>query len=206
MSKIWKKDLGQEGSGNYGATNAFRAWGSKGFAIVFILDMMKSISAALVIWFLAILIGKIIISDETIIFLELTLAIPFAIVFVMIGHTYPLYFGFKGGKGVACSFGLIIVINWIFALIAISCFGVILKITKKMSAASIFGTLIGGILLLFQPLMYSTQAYVLVPGWSLMWSIWPGVFITVMIVEIKHIPNIKRMIRGEELSIGNENK
>ncbi len=208
MSKIKKEDLGSFGSGNFGSTNAGRAWGASGFALVFALDVSKSIVAGIIIWMIAASLPTI--ADNTYkqqsLTLTLYMAIPLALVFVSIGHAYPLFFKFKGGKSVATSFGLIILINWVMATVAILVFLLILKTKKNMALASMIGTALGGALLMFVPYFYISDAYLIVNPWSLMWTIWPATFVVVLLVELKHIPNVSRMIEGKELLLRNERK
>ncbi len=206
MSKIKKEDLGSVGSGNFGSTNAWRAWGAIGFALVFSFDVLKSIIAGIILWIIAAefasLAGSI--EKQQSLTLSLYMAIPLSLIFVSIGHAYPLFFKFKGGKCVATSFGLIILINWVMAIIAILVFLVILKTTRNMALASMTGTAIGGALLMFVPFFFIGKAYLVVAPWALMWTIWPATFFVILIVELKHIPNVLRMIQGEELLLKNE--
>ncbi|MBP3329596.1 MAG: glycerol-3-phosphate 1-O-acyltransferase PlsY [Clostridia bacterium] len=90
---MYKKDIREYGSGNAGATNAFRVFGKIAGVIVLILDMAKSFI------YLMVLKQKF---DETSLIL-----LAWAGLFVVVGHIYPLFFGFKGGKGVSATGGTI---------------------------------------------------------------------------------------------------
>ena len=90
---MYKKDIREYGSGNAGATNAFRVFGKITGVIVLILDFMKSMA------YLLVLENKF---DETNMIL-----LAWAGLFVVIGHIFPVFFGFKGGKGVSATGGTI---------------------------------------------------------------------------------------------------
>lgn len=92
VGKIWKVDLRQHGSGNLGTTNALRVLGKKAGAVVFIGDILKSV--------IAFLICRAIFRDEW------NLAGVYGSVGAVLGHNYPFYLKFKGGKGIAVMIGM----------------------------------------------------------------------------------------------------
>lgn len=92
VGKIWKVDLRQHGSGNLGTTNALRVLGKKAGALVFIGDILKSV--------IAFLICRAIFKDHA------TIAGLFGSVGAVLGHNYPFYLHFKGGKGIAVMIGM----------------------------------------------------------------------------------------------------
>ena len=114
-------DIREKGSGNAGTTNMLRAVGKKAAAITLICDILKGVVAIII----AIILGKII-SDSN---KELLLQI--AGISVVLGHTFPIFFGFKGGKGVATSLGILLMSNWKIGLICLV-FALILMILTKM--------------------------------------------------------------------------
>lgn len=197
LSIAGSKDLGTEGSRNFGATNAGRVYGVKGFAAVFIFDMLKAVFAALI--FTAILTQGTFSkegweSDPEYFFYYAS--IPLAMVWVVIGHSFPIYFGFKGGKGVATVFGCVIVLNWVFAIIAISIFAATILITRWTSLGSIFGTLAGVALVVFAHKAFYDAAGVVLFFWTYSWlnilsALFLGLFITV-----RHRHNLLRMFKG----------
>ncbi|WP_341226371.1 glycerol-3-phosphate 1-O-acyltransferase PlsY [uncultured Arcticibacterium sp.] len=120
-----KVDVREFGSGNAGATNSLRVLGKKAGLAVLIIDMLKG--------FLAIFIAKKILGSD-----ESTLIIVgFAAV---IGHLLPIFAGFKGGKGIATSFGVILALNPYGALVCLVVFAIVLTFSKYVSLASLMGS------------------------------------------------------------------
>lgn len=120
---IKKVDIRNYGSGNPGATNAIRVFGTKFGMTVLIIDALKGVLAIAVPKFLF---------GSTDVAAELLVGI-----FAIIGHNYPFYMGFKGGKGVAASIGIILMIDWRAFLIAGIPALIILVVTRTMSVASL---------------------------------------------------------------------
>lgn len=189
LSLLGSKNLGENGSKSFGATNAGRVYGTKGFIMVFVFDMLKSFVAV------AVCMGLVNSNDE----LFSTYWISIAMVFVIIGHCWPIYFGFKGGKGVASAFGCVLVLNWIFAIVAISVFVAVKIINGWTSNASIVGVSVGVFLAIFiHPLFIYGDAHILVFDWSLAWTTVIAAFVVGFISIARHWPNIKEMIDGEK--------
>lgn len=146
LSKIiGKKDIRESGSGNAGATNMLRTYGKKMGVITLLLDVAKGIACVLLtILYLKYLnnMQEIIGGDSDYVYYlyRLSLSLPYiAGVCVVLGHNFPIYFGFKGGKGVATSLGVVLMLDWkaglIVAVIAIA----IMAITRYVSLGSIIG-------------------------------------------------------------------
>lgn len=144
---IEKKDIRESGSGNAGATNMLRTYGKKMGIITLLLDVAKGIVCVLiakwhVMFFLPNGTPDV---GQTSDFYQLQLlvkmlSLPYiAGVCVILGHNFPLYFGFKGGKGVATSLGVVLMLDWkvglVVAVIAIA----IMAITRYVSLGSIIG-------------------------------------------------------------------
>ena len=128
ISKFHKsKDIRDYGSGNAGMTNMLRTFGKRAATWTFVGDFLKG---AIVV-FVAREIGKS---------LQMNLDLAYiAALFVMLGHIYPLYFGFKGGKGIATALGAMFVLNWIaFVTIAIGVAPMVF-IIKIVSAVCLCG-------------------------------------------------------------------
>ncbi|MDO5096145.1 MAG: glycerol-3-phosphate 1-O-acyltransferase PlsY [Peptostreptococcaceae bacterium] len=124
LSKIFlKSDIRAHGSGNAGATNVRRVMGNKAGTIVFLLDMFKGM--------LPTIIGAKMGGAQ--------LAYLCGIA-VVLGHVFPIFLKFKGGKGVATSFGAALIINPLFAILSISVFALIVWRTRYVSLGSILGT------------------------------------------------------------------
>lgn len=172
---FYKTDVRQHGSGNAGATNVQRTLGSKAAAFVALGDFLKGIAA----YFIAYLVGGIF--EQPVLFACIC---GFAAV---IGHNYPLYFHFKGGKGILTSLGLSFAIDWRAALITLAVSILIIAMTRYVSLGSILGCIANvGLILLFDadPL-----------------KIWFIALLAILAV-IRHHANIKRLIKGEESKLG----
>jgi len=160
-------DIRKEGSGNAGTTNVLRVLGKKEAAATLIIDILKGV--------VAVLIGRYIGGQE------LALACGMA---VFVGHIWPMAFGFRGGKGIATAFGVILAIEPIFGLIEAATALTFLIISRRVSV----GSLAAGALLPF-------AAYYFDPGYV----IWASVMTVIMF--FKHRKNLKRLIKGEEPKI-----
>ena len=114
-------DVRQKGSGNAGTTNMLRSVGKKAAALTLICDILKGVVSILI----ALLLGSIFKAENT------ALLVQIAAIAVVIGHTFPIFFGFKGGKGVATSLGILIMTNWQIGLICLV-FGLVLIILTRM--------------------------------------------------------------------------
>ena len=162
----YKKDVRQEGSGNAGATNVARVFGLKIGALTLLCDIVKMV--------IPMLIG-----------LQLDGRAGMAIAGIagIFGHCFPIYFAFKGGKGVSVAATIAIFIDWRVTLIALSVFIIVVAITKIVSISSIFAVTTIAVLTIV--LKLDTPSIVL------------GVA-TAVIVIFMHRENIVRLIRGEE--------
>lgn len=129
---FYHTDLREQGSGNIGTTNAFRAFGKLGGSVVFIGDMLKGAIPVL-------LAGSVATSWHPVVF-------GLSAIF---GHTFPIFLKFKGGKAVATSFGVGLAIAPLFALIVISVFFIVLYIGRMVSLASIVAVIFALILSFF---------------------------------------------------------
>ena len=105
--KVAGFDVREKGSGNAGTTNMLRAVGKKAAAVTLICDVLKGVVAIGI----AIILGNIV-KD-----INRELLIQVAGIAVVLGHTFPVFFGFKGGKGVATSLGILLLSNWQIGLI-----------------------------------------------------------------------------------------
>ena len=171
-------DIRKLGSGNIGATNVLRILGKGPGILVFVMDTFKGLAA--------VLISKAFhLSDYLIV------AGAFASV---IGHTFSPFLGFKGGKGVATSLGVIFGLNWIIALIAFVLWGIIVAITRYVSLSSIIASSSVPLMMMFWKEMHVPIPFQAVA------------IIAVLGIILKHIPNIKRLLNGTEPKIGTKVK
>lgn len=116
-----KTDIRSQGSGNAGTTNMLRVLGRKMALLTFIGDMLKGI--------IAVFIGKWLVGGE--------LGGLLGVIGAVLGHYYPLYFGFKGGKGIATSFGSLLFVFPVQALLAFAVFLILVAITHYVSVGSV---------------------------------------------------------------------
>ena len=173
-------DVREKGSGNAGTTNMLRTVGKKAAAITLICDILKGVVAILI----AILIGKIVEESNS------ALLVQIAGVAVILGHTFPIFFKFKGGKGVATSLGVLIMSNWQIGLICLVFALVLMALTQMVSVGSIAAAILYPVLTLFIPQNY------IVPGNYLIYSI-----ILAVLIVFNHRENVKRLLNGTENKI-----
>lgn len=171
-------DVREKGSGNAGSTNVLRTVGKKAALLTLICDILKGIVAVL----LAVLLGNIV--KE----LNGALLVQIAAIAVVLGHTFPIFFEFKGGKGVATSLGVLLLINWKIGLICLIFALVIMALTKMVSAGSVLAAILFPILTLF-----IGQENFIVAGNYFIFSV-----IMAVLVAFNHRSNIKRILNGTE--------
>ena len=121
-------DVREKGSGNAGSTNVLRTVGKKAAIITLICDILKGVISVLI----ALLVGKI--AGESV---NSAIVVEIAALAVVIGHTFPIFFGFRGGKGVATSLGVILVVNWKIGLICLVFALALMALTRMVSLGSI---------------------------------------------------------------------
>ena len=176
-------DVREKGSGNAGTTNMLRSVGKKAAAITLICDILKGVLAIVI----AIILGNIFADSNK----ELLLQI--AGVAVVLGHTFPIFFGFKGGKGVATSLGILLMSNWQIGLICLVFALALMILTRMVSLGSCAAAVLFPVLTLFINQNYT----VLTEGKSgnvyFIYSV-----ILAIIVLYNHRSNIKRIMNGTE--------
>lgn len=176
-------DVRKKGSGNAGSTNVLRTVGKKAALLTLISDILKGIIPVL----LAILIGKIANHFEANVKIEFLVQI--AGILTIIGHTYPVFFGFKGGKGVASSLGLLLIVNWQIGLICLVFALLIMAITRMVSLGSISASVLFAVLTIFG---VSSQFYIIQGNYMIF-----GIALAILVI-FNHRSNIKRIINGTE--------
>lgn len=174
-------DVREKGSKNAGSTNVLRTVGKKAAALTLLCDALKGVVAVLI----AVIVGKIV-KD-----LDNALLVQIAGIAVIIGHTFPIFFTFKGGKGVATSLGVLLIVNWQIGLICLVFALIIMALTKMVSAGSVTAAILFPVLTLF-----IAKEYFIVQGSYLIFSI-----IMALIVMFNHRSNIKRLLNGTENKI-----
>ena len=169
LSKAFAKtDIRTQGSGNAGTTNMLRVLGRKAALFTFVGDMLKGI--------IAVFIGKWLIGGE--------LGGLLGVVGAVLGHYYPLYFGFKGGKGIATSFGSLLFVFPVQALLAFSVFLILVRVTHYVSVGSVAAAIVLPLLVVItrfsDPKLWIITACI---GASVVW---------------RHRANIKRLMNHTE--------
>ena len=172
-------DVREKGSGNAGATNMLRSVGKKAAALTLLGDALKGVVAILV----AVIVGLIAKNSDK------ALLVQIAGILVVVGHTFPIFFGFKGGKGVATSLGVLLMTNWQIGLICLVFAIVLMALTKMVSMGSVGAAILFPVLVLFINTNYTVSE-----GSSyFVYSI-----ILAVIVAFNHRSNIQRILNGTE--------
>lgn len=178
---IGGKDIRKSGSGNAGATNMLRTYGKKMGVITLLLDILKGV--------VCILAAVLFIRNYNAAYAS----IPYiAGVCVVLGHNFPLYFGFKGGKGVATSLGVVLMLDWKVGLIVAVFAIAVMAVTRYVSLGSVIGGaayVIAEIIKMFVTGEFNAVQLVCV-------IILGGLLI------VRHHANIKRLLNGTENKLG----
>lgn len=184
--KIAGFDVREKGSGNAGTTNMLRSVGKTAAAITLVCDILKGVIAIGI----SIVLGKIV-KD-----LNAELLLQIAGIAVVLGHTFPVFFGFKGGKGVATSLGILLMSNWQIGLICLVFALVLIVLTRMVSLGSCTAAVLFPVLTLFIDEHYTVLTNDKTGKAYFLYSI-----ILAIIVLYNHRSNIKRILDGTENKI-----
>ena len=176
-------DVREKGSGNAGTTNMLRSVGKKAAALTLVCDVLKGVVAIVI----SIILGNII-KD-----INRELLLQVAGVAVVLGHTFPVFFQFKGGKGVATSLGILLMSNWQIGLICLVFAIVLMALTRMVSLGSCAAAVLFPVLTLFINDHYTILTEGKQGNVYLIYSI-----ILAVIVLYNHRSNIKRILNGTE--------
>jgi glycerol-3-phosphate acyltransferase PlsY len=160
-------DIRKEGSGNAGTTNVLRVLGKKAAVATLAIDILKGVAA--------VLIGKYIGGQE------LAMACGMA---AFLGHIWPLIFQFRGGKGIATAFGVVVTVQPLLGVIEAAVALIFLVLSKRVSV----GSMVAGVMLPF-------AAYFIIPDYL------PWAAAMAVVVLYKHRRNFIRLTKGEEPKI-----
>ena len=181
------KDLRGIGSGNIGATNVARALGKKWAYICFVLDCLKGL--------VPMLVANLIIRELTVGILSLWLAVGCA---AIIGHIFPVYLKFKGGKGVATSLGVVLGLYPYYTIPGVTAFAIsagAVLMWRYISLASIAAATAFPISLI--------ASIILLDDWRF-FELWPLIVVALvmgLLVIVRHAENIKRLLEGSEAKV-----
>ena len=161
------EDIRNFGSGNAGMTNALRTYGIRHAAIVALIDILKTVLAILLAtwlvgWHWGFIIGSF---------------------FAIAGHLFPVYYKFKGGKGVLCGLASLLMVDWRIGVLVVAVFAVWVAITRRVSVGSIFACLSAPLWCLLLKVDPVHTVYVVLAASWLIWC---------------HRSNIKRLLQGKE--------
>lgn len=172
-------DVREKGSKSTGATNVLRTVGKRAAAITLVFDALKGVISILV----ALLINIFAKEQSKAILVEI------AAFCVVLGHTFPIYYGFKGGKGVATSLGIILLVNWKIGLICLIFALLIMAITRMVSLGSISAAILFAVLIFFIRDSYIVDFEIN--------FIFFGILLAALVI-FNHRTNLKRIISGTE--------
>jgi acyl phosphate:glycerol-3-phosphate acyltransferase len=179
--RFYNIDVREYGSGNAGATNTFRVLGKKAGTVVLVMDVLKGFLAVK----LAYVVGDYRVLSESPEFIDYELALG---VCALLGHIFPLFAGFRGGKGVATMLGLLIAIHWQAALVCVLVFLVVLLLSGYVSLGSMVAGLFFPIIIM---VFYSTNSSINI------FSV-----VVAILILVTHQRNIERLLAGEESRVG----
>jgi len=191
ISKIfYKQDIREHGSGNAGGTNFYRVYGMKVAFLVIAIDFLKTILPVMFGGWLFANYSDMVVSEVWIL-ARLFDVSYFGYVlsgfFAMLGHCYPVFYNFRGGKGVMALGAVVIVLDWRLAVIGWGIFIVMIFVTRYVSISSMLGVA-----------SYPVCIYLFDIGGP--WELTVAIMCLVMVV-VRHESNIRRLIKGEEPNI-----
>lgn len=170
-------DVREYGSGNAGATNTFRVLGKKAGSIVLVMDMLKGFLAAY-------LVNLTSINPETNPYKYVNIQLLFGLLAV-VGHLFPLFANFKGGKGIATLFGMIVCIDYKPALLCLGIFLFILLVTRYVSLGSILAAVSFPFLMVY---VFKEDVPLFIAF---------GITAALMVI-LTHQKNIRKLVNGTE--------
>ena len=176
ISKIFKSDVRESGSGNAGATNMVRAFGPAIGVITMVGDFVKTL--------VALIVTRIVFKDES----YWQAMVAFSGFCCSMGHAFPLYFGFRGGKAVTVVAMVLLVVDWPCFVVGVSFFVLTVALTRYVSLGSMLGGLSGPITLLVVH-RNEIEPYIL-PALCL--------FALAVMVILLHYKNVIRLFQGTE--------
>lgn len=175
-------DVREKGSGNAGSTNVLRTVGKKAALLTLVCDILKGVVSVLV----GLLVGLI--AGEA---ANKAVLVEIAALAVVIGHTFPVFFQFKGGKGVATSLGVILIVNWKIGLICLVFALAIMAVGRMVSLGSISASVLFAVLTIF-----IRDSYIGGVEFEFSFIIF-GILLAALVI-FNHRSNLKRILAGTE--------
>lgn len=199
---VQRKDIRDQGSGNAGMTNVLRSVGKLPALLTFVGDFLKCVLAVLISQLIANLLfmsPDLLLADRA-----LTGEMLFCVRFIagaacVVGHIFPIYYGFRGGKGIVTAAAMMAMTDWRVFLVILATFGVVFLIKRIISLASVTCAALYPVYTFLITFFadYSRGFCVL---WKVLFATGISLFIGVLVL-VKHRSNIGRLIRGEEKPI-----
>ncbi len=190
-----KKDIREMGSGNAGFTNVLRSVGKVPAILTIVFDLLKSVIAVIIggILFSIVFTGSRDLNGIVVIGKYL------CGFFCILGHSYPLYFRFKGGKGIVSAAGMMLVADWRVFLIILATFLIVFIFSKIISLASITSACLFPVYTFIMTFFIDYLNFDYTVSYVVLCTL--SAFLIGLFVVIKHSSNIKRLINGEEKKI-----
>jgi glycerol-3-phosphate acyltransferase PlsY len=201
ISKSQGTDIREHGSKNIGATNVWRVMGKKWGLLAFFCDTLKG---WLAVWLGAMIAARFSVTEQlphghtAVHFLPSDYAGIAAALGCILGHNFPAWLRFKGGKGVATSLGVIMGMMPLAALIIFAIWGLVLKATRYVSLASIIAAVSLPVAVIGLMFFGPRTGWAAVNGWG---NFFFAVAAAALVVK-RHVPNIQRLRAGTELRFG----
>ncbi len=183
------EDIRKHGSGNIGATNVTRILGFKAAIWVYIGDISKGV--------LSVLVGRWFIANYTLPYFSVDAFLLVCVLAAMLGHIFPLYLKFKGGKGVNTVLGGMIALLPLEALLALVVFGIVVTISKYISLGSMLAAIAFCLILVSEKFLMNkdiAMIYIYISG------------LIVLLILVTHRQNIVRLFAGEENKVTHKSK
>ncbi|WOO36938.1 glycerol-3-phosphate 1-O-acyltransferase PlsY [Anaerocolumna sp. AGMB13020] len=174
-------DIRKYGSGNAGTTNALRTLGMKAGALTLLGDALKAIIPILIVSFL-------VFQNRA----DVSLLALYTGLGVVLGHNFPFWLNFKGGKGIAATGGVMLAFDWRLGLVAFIVFSVSVAVTRYVSVGSLLISLLFPVAVL---VFYPGNIHMLVIS-----------FLFTILAFVKHRANIQRLMKGTENKLGQKIK
>jgi acyl phosphate:glycerol-3-phosphate acyltransferase len=201
ISKSQGLDIREHGSRNIGATNVWRTMGKKWGILAFFGDTFKGWLAVVIGFWIATRVGydvpvargRTVVQHMTSDYAGITAAMG-----CILGHNFPIWLRFKGGKGVATSLGVIIGMMPFVSIIIFAVWGIVLKLSRYVSLASIIAALSLPITVIALMFIGPREGWAAIHGWG---NFYFACVAAILVVK-RHTANIKRLIDGTELRFG----